>query len=50
MLRGLSRLFFEFFDFAEVEPMEEERSWLFGDATPCVFLVFLVKQKKSYSV
>lgn len=49
MFRGLKTLFLEFFDLAEVEPIEEERSWLFT-GTPCVFLVFLVKQKNSYSV
>ncbi len=50
MPRGLKILFFEFFDLAEFEPIDDDRNWLFSDATPWVFFVFLVKQKKSYSV
>jgi len=43
-------LFFEFLDFADVEPIECDLNWLFGEATPYIFLVFLLKQKNSYSV
>lgn len=50
MFRGLRILFFEFLDLAEVEPIEDDLNWLFGEPTPCVFFVFLVKQKKSSSV
>ena len=51
MFLGLNKLFLLFFERFELEAIEEDRSWLWGvPKTPWVFFVFLLKQKKSYSV
>lgn len=48
---GLKMLFFLLFlDFEVLEWIELDLSWLLEAVCPCVFLVFLEKQKNSYSV